>query len=234
PADIDALIAGIVDVRSAGGRRVGIIPGVRDALSVDVMRGEETQVIGALTLRPELATHVQLLVPGTHSKWIEVRDGRIARLATMMTGELYAVLRQHSILGAGIPDTASSVLDTDAFEIGVRAARDSAAAGALTRLFSARALMLDGRLAPDVVPDYLSGLLIGEELRAGLASGWLRSDTALLLAGDELLCARYRRAMKSFNLPEADTVLDASARGLWRIGRAAALVGEAAPVFGEH
>jgi 2-dehydro-3-deoxygalactonokinase len=234
PADIDALAAGIVNVRSADGRRVGIIPGVRDASNVDVMRGEETQVIGALASRPELAGRARLLLPGTHSKWIEVRDGRIVRLATMMTGELYAVLREHSILGAGIPDTTGANLDTAAFDAGVRAARDSAAAGALSKLFSTRALMLDGQLTPGAVPDYLSGLLIGEELRAALASGWLLADAAPLLVGDELLCARYRRAAKSFNLPEPDTVLDASARGLWRIGRAAALAGEPIPVYGEH
>jgi 2-dehydro-3-deoxygalactonokinase len=221
-------------VSSADGRRVGIIPGVRDALSVDVMRGEETQVIGALALRPGLAGHVRLLLPGTHSKWIEVRDGRIVRLATMMTGELYAILREHSILGAGVPATVGADLNAEAFDAGVRAARDSAAAGALTKLFSARALMLDGRLALDAVPDYLSGLLIGEELRAGLASGWLRGDAAPLLVGDELLCARYSRAAASFDLPEPDAVLDASARGLWRIGRAAALVGETTSAYGEH
>jgi 2-dehydro-3-deoxygalactonokinase len=234
PANIEALAAGIVDVRSADGRRVGIVPGVRDAVSVDVMRGEETQVIGALASRPELAGQANLLLPGTHSKWIEVRNGRIVRLATMMTGELYAILREHSILGAGIPDTSGSGLDTDAFDAGVCAARDSAAAGALTKLFSARALMLDGRLALGAVPDYLSGLLIGEELRAGLASGWLQGDAAPLVVGDESLCARYSRAATSFNLPEPDTVLDASARGLWRIGCAAALVGETTLAYGEH
>ena len=234
PAGIDALAAGIVDVRSADGRRVGIIPGVRDALSVDVMRGEETQVVGALALRPELAGHVCLLLPGTHSKWIDVRDGRIVRLATMMTGELYAILREHSILGAGLPGATASALDADAFDAGVRAARDSAAAGALTKLFSARALMLDGRLAPGAVPDYLSGLLIGEELRAGLASGWLRGDAPPLLVGDESLCARYSRAATAFNLAKPDTVLEASAHGLWRIARAAALVGETPLVYGEH
>jgi 2-dehydro-3-deoxygalactonokinase len=203
-------------------------------LSVDVMRGEETQVVGALALRPELAGHVRLLLPGTHSKWIDVRDGRIVRLATMMTGELYAILREHSILGAGLPGATASALDADAFDAGVRAARDSAAAGALTKLFSARALMLDSRLAPGAVPDYLSGLLIGEELRAGLASGWLRGDAPPLLVGDESLCARYSRAATAFNLANPDTVLEASAHGLWRIARAAALVGETPLVYGER
>lgn len=234
PADIDALVAGIVDVRSADGRHVGIIPGVRDAANADVMRGEETQVIGAMALRPELNGESRLLLPGTHSKWIEVRGGRIVRLATMMTGELYALLRQHSILGAGMPPGAGETLNVAAFDAGVRAARDSAAAGALTRLFSARALMLAGELAPDAVPDYLSGLLIGEELRAGVAAGWWHSEVTPLLAGDEALCARYRHAMTSFNLPQPDTLTYASARGLWQIGRAAARVGEAMLAAGER
>ena len=234
PADIESLAAGIVDVRSAEGRRVGIVPGVRDAASFDVMRGEETQVVGALVLRPELRGNARLLLPGTHSKWIEVRDGCMVRLATMMTGELYAVLRQHSILGAGIPDHADAAPNAEAFDAGVRMARDSAAAGALSKLFSARALMLAGQLALDAVPDYLSGLLIGEELRAALASGWVRDDAALLLAGDELLCARYRRAMVAFNLSEPDTLLDASTHGLWRIARIAARFSEPTLAYGEH
>lgn len=234
PADVDALAAGIVELNSRDGRRFHIVPGVRDAATADVMRGEETQVIGALALRPELAAHVRLLLPGTHSKWVEVRDGRIVRLTTLMTGELYALLRQHSILGAGIPTDKSPAFDAVAFDAGVRAARETAAAGALTRLFSARALMLDGQLTLDAVPDYLSGLLIGEELRSGLASGWLCGDAAPLLAGDEALCMRYRRAMALFNLPQPDTLLDVSARGLWRIGRVAALVGGAIPAYGDR
>lgn len=226
PADVDALVAGIVGVRSADGREVGIIPGVRDGAAVDMMRGEETQAIGALALRPELRGHARLLLPGTHSKWIEVRDGRIVRLATMMTGELYAVLREHSILGAGIANAGASPSGTEAFDAGVREARNSGTAGALTRLFSARALVLEGRLAPAAVPDYLSGLLIGEELRAALALGWIDAQTPPLLVGDELLCARYRRAASVFQLAEPDTVADASAHGLWRIAHVAALVGQ--------
>ncbi|WP_158881554.1 2-dehydro-3-deoxygalactonokinase [Rhodanobacter sp. L36] len=228
PADVDVLMAGIVAVRSADGRQLGIVPGVRDSASMDVMRGEETQVIGALACRPELSGRAQLLLPGTHSKWVEVRDGRIVRVSTMMTGELYAVLREHSILGAGIPEADATTTNHEAFDAGVRIARDSGAAGVLTRLFSARALMLAGRLALDAVPDYLSGMLIGEEWRAGLASGWLLPDTSPLLVGDERLCARYARAATLFRLPEADCISDASAHGLWRIGRAAALVGPSA------
>jgi 2-dehydro-3-deoxygalactonokinase len=226
PADVDALVAGIVSVRSADGREVGIIPGVRDGAAIDMMRGEETQAIGALALRPELRGHARLLLPGTHSKWIEVRDGRIVRLATMMTGELYAVLREHSILGVGVgtAEAGASPAGADAFDAGVREARNSGTAGVLTRLFSARALVLEGRLTPAAVPDYLSGLLIGEELRAALALGWINAQTPPLLVGDELLCARYRRAASVFQLAEPDTVADASAQGLWRIARAAALV----------
>jgi len=234
PADVDALVAGIVSVRSADGREVGIIPGVRDGAAVDMMRGEETQAIGALALRPELHGHARLLLPGTHSKWIEVRDGRIVRLATMMTGELYAVLREHSILGAGIAEAGTSPDGTDAFDAGVREARNSGTAGILTRLFSARALVLEGRLALAAVPDYLSGLLIGEEWRAALALGWINAQTPPLLIGDELLCARYQRAASVFHLAQPDTVADASAQGLWRIAHVAALVGQSTFVRGGY
>ena len=102
PAGIDEISASVspVDAPGFSTRRLWFVPGVADHNTddaPDVMRGEETQVC-ALLGQLHHGTHV-LCLPGTHSKWITVRDGRIASIATSMTGETYAVLRQHSVLG---------------------------------------------------------------------------------------------------------------------------------------
>jgi 2-dehydro-3-deoxygalactonokinase len=221
PAGAARLGGSLGRLRAADGGDVHLVPGLRDPHGPDVMRGEETQLAGALALRPALAGAATFILPGTHSKWATVRDGAIAGFRTLMTGELFAVLRQHSILGAGAAEAAA---DPDAFARGAIAARDSGAAGALSRLFSARALMLDGALAPDAVPDYLSGLLVGEEFRAALADGLARRGAPLQLVGDPALCERYRRAAAHFDIELAPPLEDAAAHGLWRLAVQAGLV----------
>jgi 2-dehydro-3-deoxygalactonokinase len=203
-------------VRANDGLDVHIVCGLRNPLGPDVMRGEETQLIGALALQPALAAHSTWILPGTHSKWVSVRDGAVTDFCTLMTGELFGLLQQHSILSAG---AGSSAADAEAFARGVIAARDSGAAGALSRLFSTRALMLDGDLSTASVPDYLSGLLIGEELRSALATDRFRCQTPIQLIGDAALCARYRSAAQHFELDLAEPVIDAAAYGLWQIAR---------------
>ncbi|GGY26703.1 2-dehydro-3-deoxygalactonokinase [Rhodanobacter panaciterrae] len=214
PADTAQLGSAVRSLRTKDGLDVHIVPGLRNPQGPDVMRGEETQLLGALALRPALIPDSSWILPGTHSKWARVRDGAVADFCTLMTGELFALLRQHSILCAGSGDAA---VDHDAFARGVIAARDSGSAGAFSRLFSARALMLDGALAPDAVPEYLSGLLIGEELRSSLATNRFRHDAPLQLIGDAVLCARYRLAAFHFDLDLAEPLVDAAAHGLWQI-----------------
>ncbi|BFI97295.1 MAG: 2-dehydro-3-deoxygalactonokinase [Rhodanobacter sp.] len=221
PANAAQLAGALGTVRAADGLDVHLVPGLRDARGPDVMRGEETQLIGAMALRPALAAAGTFILPGTHSKWATVRDGAVTGFRTLMTGELFAVLRQHSILGATGVDAAD---DIDAFARGVAAARDSAAAGALSRLFSARALMLDGALAPGSVPDYLSGLLIGEEFRSALAEGLAQRAAPLQLIGDDALCGRYRRAAALFDIELPPPIPDAAAHGLWQLAMQAGLV----------
>lgn len=214
PADTAQLGSAVRSLRADDGLDVHIVPGLRNPQGPDVMRGEETQLLGALALRPALIPDSSWILPGTHSKWARVRDGAVTDFCTMMTGELFALLRQHSILCSGSGDAA---VDPDAFARGVIAARDSGSAGAFSRLFSARASMLDGALAPDAVPEYLSGLLIGEELRSSLASNRFRHDAPLQLIGDAALCARYRLAASHFDLDLAESLVDAAAHGLWQI-----------------
>ena len=202
----------------APGRELWIVPGVlRPGDHPDVMRGEETQIAGALALRPDLAADARLVLPGTHSKWARVSAGRVASFTTYMTGELFAVLRDHSILGR----TAGSGPGRDgdaAFLRGVDAARK--ADGIAPLLFSARALVLTGGIAPADALDYLSGLLISDELRSALAE----PGGAPLLIGEPALCARYARALARFGVDGAEAVPDAAVAGLWSIASAAGIV----------
>jgi 2-dehydro-3-deoxygalactonokinase len=221
PADTTQLGKAVRSLRAGDGSDVHIVPGLRNPQGPDVMRGEETQLLGALALRPALAADSIWILPGTHSKWVRVREAAVVDFRTLMTGELFALLRQHSILCSGSDHAA---VDTDAFARGVTAARDSGSAGAFSRLFSARALMLDGALAPGAVPEYLSGLLIGEELRCSLATNRFRHDAPLQLIGEAALCARYRQAAAHFDLDLAEPLVDAAAHGLWQIACHAGLV----------
>ena len=137
---------------------------------VDVMRGEETQLYGALHLLGPEASDGCYVLPGTHSKWVRLQGGRITELRTYMTGELFALLRQHGTLASAMQtagaDAASglqhaNVADDPEFLRGVAAA---AAGPVLTHaLFGARARVVTGALAPAAAAAYVSGLLIGAE-----------------------------------------------------------------------
>lgn len=224
PTSVERLARHLIRLDATDGRPLHLVPGLRDPSRPDVMRGEETQIAGVLARQPAAA---RLLLPGTHSKWVRLDGGDVAGFATVMTGELYGLLRQHSILGAALPDACD---DETAFRRGAVAARDSGPAGALSRLFSARALMLDGQLDAAAVPDYLSGLLIGEELRMALAAGWADAGEAVVMVGEGPLCERYLHAAPIFGLHLTRAPDDTTAFGLWRIAAAAGLVSPQATV----
>jgi 2-dehydro-3-deoxygalactonokinase len=201
-----------------------IVPGVAQyGKEANVMRGEETQIQGAFGLHSELKAHSRLVLPGTHSKWVEIESQRIQRFDTYMTGELYAVLREHSILGRfakGTPPPAEGAA-AEAFARGVEAAREAGRLAPL--LFSARALVLTGQLRPELSLEYLSGLLIGEELSCALPA----SQESLVLIGDPALCEHYVRALAIFGMHSATIIdaADATTAGLWHIAELAGLVG---------
>jgi 2-dehydro-3-deoxygalactonokinase len=136
---------------------------------VDVMRGEETQLFGALCLLGADADGCYVL-PGTHSKWVRLRGGRITELRTYMTGELFALLRQHGTLASAMqaphPDASTSTKHDDVARDPefMRGVADAAAGPVLTHaLFGARARVVTGALAPGAAAAYVSGLLIGVE-----------------------------------------------------------------------
>ena len=225
PATPPQLAASLRALRAGDGRDLHIVPGLRNPRRPDVMRGEETQLVGALAIHPELAGGSRWVLPGTHSKWVSVQAGAVLDFCTLMTGEMFGLLREHSILCAG---SDAGTADPKAFGQGVAAARDSGSAGALSRLFSARALMLEGALAPASVPEYLSGLMLGEELRSQLAGGTFDADEPIRLIGDAALCARYREAAAHFGMTLAAPLADTAAHGLWRLAALAGLVASGA------
>jgi 2-dehydro-3-deoxygalactonokinase len=209
PADFRAVASRIAWVPDApGGLRVGIVPGLSTEASgvPDVMRGEEVQVFGALQL-----LHLDegvFILPGTHSKWVRVAQGRIVTFATFMTGEVYAVLRRHSIIGRTLPAD-DGPLDEPAFLRGVLHARE--AGSLLHGAFSARTLALFARIPDTALPSYLSGLVIGEELRAHRLEN---SGSHPVLVGAEALTRRYQLALTAYGV-QATTLGDAATwRGL--------------------
>lgn len=210
PAGLRELAARVAWVPDApGGLRLGIVPGLsaEHADAPDVMRGEETQVLGALDLLGQ--DHGLFVLPGTHSKWVRVENGRIAGFSTFMTGEVYGLLRRQSILARTLPAD-DGPLDEAAFLRGVAHAD---AGPLLHTAFSVRTLALFGRLPADALPSYLSGLVIGEELRAQPLQGASRV-TAI---GADALTRRYRLALQARGVP-VDTLGDrATWRGLWAL-----------------
>jgi 2-dehydro-3-deoxygalactonokinase len=173
---------------------VALLPGFSDRRGrPDVMRGEETQVFGALTGR-DAREPVDLVLPGTHSKWVRVQDDRIVRLATCPTGELHARL-----LGSSLAPAAAGTDDLGhaaGFAAGVDRALDGGPL--IASLFEARAAqVLDGRTG-DWSRGFLSGLLIGAEVAAMAPS--LGSADAPLLVGSDALVRLYRSAFARFGL----------------------------------
>jgi len=167
--------------------RIALVPGlsVERGEVPDVMRGEEVQIFGAMRLAG-LADGLFVL-PGTHSKWVTVREGRVLGFRTCMTGEFYALLSQHSILARTLE--ADAPLDEAMFLRGV--ARAGEGNGLLHDAFGVRALALFDRLSPPESASYLSGLLIGEELRTqGLTAG-----REVIAIGAPALTARYALAL---------------------------------------
>lgn len=188
----------------------------------DVMRGEEVQVFGALALLGLADADATVVLPGTHSKWVEVRGGRVQRFRTCMSGELYALLREHSILGRGVPAPADphhpDSWNRDAFMHGLQQAQRSNSL--LASAFSARSRVLMQQLEATAVPDYLSGLVIGEELR--VAHDWMPSDPAqrpLVVVGAAALTERYALALQAAGRTVRCVGAEATWQGLMQIAR---------------
>ena len=168
--------------------RTAIVPGVchADGQAPDVMRGEEVQIVGAVAgglVPPDCL----LCHPGTHNKWVELRGGRIAAFRTVMTGELFNLLKTNSILADLL---GSPARPDEPFAAGVQ---HSLGEDDLTaELFSVRARILLGRGKPKEAPSYISGLLIGADVRIGLR---MRSEREVIVMGRPELTALYAAAL---------------------------------------
>ncbi|MDO6584730.1 2-dehydro-3-deoxygalactonokinase [Salipiger sp. 1_MG-2023] len=222
PADVSQLSGAAGRVQTPRGEML-IAPGLIHAPTgapPDVMRGEEIQIAGAIVGHPDRQASATLILPGTHCKWAQVQGGAVTGFATYMTGEIFAVLRAHSILGRLMPD--ESAPDPDAFARGVA---EAASGGALShQLFSARTLGLTGQLPSASLAEYMSGLLIGHEVAAGLAQ---HAGGALLLVGGGALCARYDAALRQICGAGAAALIENPAPlGLYHFARAAGLIPE--------
>lgn len=217
PADSAGIAAALVTVPSSS-RRVFLVPGVDtiDARGVpDVMRGEETQVFGAIAGGvPQSGLFV---LPGTHSKWVTVERGTITAFKTYMTGEAYAALRQHTILSRLMSD---GVPGADGFAEGVRHGAAAGGPGALlTRIFAARTLGLFNRLPATDLADYLSGLLIGAELADAVPAG-----ATFTVIGSPALTERYATAASLCGRMAQPGPLNCAARGAFAITQRSGLM----------
>ncbi|MCL6417383.1 2-dehydro-3-deoxygalactonokinase [Aestuariirhabdus sp. Z084] len=139
-----------------------ILPGAKQVTDthVDIMRGEEIQALGALTLANQQSAYCCL--PGTHSKWVQLQQQRITGFTTLMTGELYQAVRDHTLPGE--PARQHAPFDARAFALGLQRVNDHG--GLLHALFETRSRSLYADLSDSQAVSYLSGVLIGEEVRA--------------------------------------------------------------------
>ncbi len=209
PAGASDIAAALVRVPFDGADAL-LVPGLSDtdaASTPEVMRGEETQIIGVLANTAEATA----CLPGSHSKWAHVAQGRITSFRTYFSGEAFAAMRSATILGRMMNDAPTDPL---AFERGLARAEDPG--HLLNHLFGVRSLGLFNRLGADESGSYLSGLLIGHEVRAALPEG-----ATVHLIGAAPLCALYARAItRSGGTPVIEDS-EAAARGLHSIGASA-------------
>jgi 2-dehydro-3-deoxygalactonokinase len=221
PAPLAALASGIVHVPEGN---LAVVPGAstHDAHGMpDVMRGEETQIVGCV--EPQEA-RVLVVMPGTHSKWAYVEAGRIVDFMTFMTGEIWHLLLAHSILGRLAVQPPPDAGIGPGFARGV--VRGLGAGNLVHDVFGARTMALMGQLAGADVADWLSGIMIGREVRN--ARTWAHrygyDGARVRLIGEDALMARYALALSHADIDMERADGRAAALGLWRIALQAGIV----------
>ena len=198
PADFADVASHLVAINAESlALPVAIVPGLscvhgdaRDGGVPDVMRGEETQVFGAMQLAG--VRDGVFVLPGTHCKWVTVRDAAITGFTTYMSGEFFALLKGHSLLAKSI--NADAPFDGEAFAAGITRARSGG--GLLHNAFGARTLSLFARMDAAALNSYLSGLVIGEELRAQAGA----MPDAVILIGATVLAQAYQHALEHYGV----------------------------------
>ena len=216
PANLKSIAAAVHPHASKLGRKLFFVPGIstRNAQGIpDVIRGEETQVLGASKGGTEY-----FVTPGTHSKWIDVSNGEIRSFSTYMTGEVFALLKNHSILGKLMTGETSN---SAAFEQGVRAGWKDPA-GFLHCIFSTRTLALFKEMPTDYLSSYLSGQVIGTEIAHAIAKNLAGAQYQILAT--PALGELYMKAMTIAGLNVSYGEPDVAVRGLRRIAMTAGLL----------
>lgn len=246
PIAVDRIGSTLSTVHTRNGKIVHIVPGlIENSALPNVMRGEETQVVGALGMldfgktlsrakqQKERDEIVLIGLPGSHSKWVQVRiqhrelQSHIEHFHTFMTGEVYAALCEHTILGRGMQTSDINGDDHAAFDRGVLVPQTPAGrAGVLSTIFSTRTLGLTGELDGAGQREYLSGLLIGHEVAAlkALLAEQRHQPARVILVGDAALCVRYTHALRAYGLDQIEVAAQATERGLWLLAMAAGLL----------
>ena len=203
------LAVGIISVATSLGRPLTIIPGVKSS-EPDVMRGEETQILGSDVVQGIV------VCPGTHCKWVHVSSSQVESFATFFTGEMHALIRDHSSVGKAL-NAAPTLDDSPSFHLGLSYARTGAASW-LHDLFVMRAAVVTGAKTPEQISTVLSGWLLGCEFAAALAM-YPDTQEISLLASDALV-PWYERAGEAFGVKvHALDSAAATARGLWRVAQ---------------
>ena len=185
------------------GHDIVIVPGAECTNSfgeTDTMRSEELQILGWLYADPSRQQGTYLVcLPGTHTKWVLVADGRIVSFQTAVTGELYALMLEHSILLAESGEADSdTVAASDAFALGVATCRKTR--GALSHaLFSARSRLLTQQLGKDSARSYLSGMLVAADVMGALEMLNPASESVFLI-GEPTLCGHFSDALRAFGV----------------------------------
>jgi len=183
---------------------VRILPGIKQPDPADVMRGEETQIAGFLKQTPDY--NGLICLPGTHSKWVHVQNGRVVVFQTFMTGEVYDLLSRNSVLKHSVSGECFSQSDfVDAAKSAFENPTDVS-----SQLFRLRAQHLVNDTDATVLSARLSGILIGQEV-AAMERQW--NHLPITLIGEEALCSLYKSVLEAvgksvdLNLSAAPTLL---------------------------
>ena len=212
PARPEALAAAALRFEQDG-RAIAIIPGlkcVNRTGAPDVMRGEEVQILGALNLYPALARGRHIFcMPGTHAKWVAVADGAVTQFQTAPSGEVFELLRKHSVLAR---DGGEVRADSHAFAQGLDFFRRNAQADLLHLLFSTRARVVTGEMPKADGASYLSGLVLGADVGTAVSLLGLIPESTVHLICTPALAALYDKALAQYGVKTR--VLDGDACAL--------------------
>ncbi|TBR43819.1 2-dehydro-3-deoxygalactonokinase [Marinomonas agarivorans] len=221
PVTLDDLSQHLVWLQTNLPGPVAIVPGLQGrGLSGcnDIMRGEETQLVGVMDLLQEqgLQDDVLCCLPGTHCKWVRIENGQIHQFSTTFSGEFFAQINTDSSLTRGLPQ--SQTFDKAAFEKGLHTSQQQG--GLLHHLFSARSNYINEEIKAEQVRDYLSGIIIGHDVNGMLSAldQKQQHQDKVYLVGSKKLCERYACALDVAGVDhEFIDASDATIRGLKRL-----------------